>query len=113
MAQGGIRVGTSPREDGRALDDQIARADEATTQGSEHAEDKEGLGHRRARSITSRAYPQRRAATAYCALPKKDATSPQKWLCGREMRAIPAARTAIPGEKLGLNTARLKILVAS
>ncbi len=51
--------------------------------------------------------------TKNCALPNNDATSPHKWLCGREMMAIPAARTAIPGEKLGLNTARLKILVAS
>jgi hypothetical protein len=29
------------------------------------------------------------------------------------MKAIPAARTVIPSEKLGLNTARRKILVAS
>ena len=43
MTKGCIRVGATPRENGRAIDDQIASTNKSTTRRREHAEDKECL----------------------------------------------------------------------
>jgi hypothetical protein len=41
MSEGGIWVGSPPSEDRRTIDDEIACANQATTNGHEHREDKE------------------------------------------------------------------------
>ncbi len=53
MAEGGIRVGATPRQDGGAIDDQIARANQAVSDGQEHGEDEETFMHRRASGPTA------------------------------------------------------------
>ena len=41
MAKGGIRVGAAPGKDGSALDNQIAGANQSSTDGSQDAQDRE------------------------------------------------------------------------
>src|SRR5437763_13208159 len=51
MTKGCIRVGSAPGEDGDAINDQIAGANEPTTQSSQHAEHKESLREWRSRLL--------------------------------------------------------------
>ena len=44
MTKGRIRAGSTPSQNGSAIDNQITRTDEPMTQGGEHAEHEEGLG---------------------------------------------------------------------
>ena len=41
MADGGIRVGSPPRQDGRTINNQVACANEPTPDGGQHAQHKE------------------------------------------------------------------------
>jgi hypothetical protein len=53
MAEGGIGVGPSPGQNGRAIDDEIARPDQPTAQSGQHRQDEERFGHRRTGGLTT------------------------------------------------------------
>src|SRR2546421_8829744 len=53
MTDSGIRVGAVPRQDGSAIDNQITRSDQPTTQSRQYAQDEERLGSRRSGGLAT------------------------------------------------------------
>ena len=60
MADSRIGIAAAPGQNGRAVDDQIARPDQPTTEGSLHRQEEERLRSRRSGAVP--AFPQLRSA---------------------------------------------------
>ena len=53
MANSGIGIGTSPRQDGRTINNEVARPDQPSPDGGQHREDEKRLGRRRCGGLSA------------------------------------------------------------